>query len=81
MSGPADWIVAHPRLGAGLWFGSFLTLGSLAFLLLVEAIAFTLIHRLQVVRPVQVATLGACFLTAMGTGWVFGASRSRATPA
>ena len=80
MSGPADWIVAHPRLGAGLWFGSFLTLGSLAFLLLVEAIAFTLIHRLQVVRPVQVATLGACFLTAMCMGSVFGSRLIRSAP-
>ena len=69
---PADWIVSHPRLGAGLWFGSCLALGSLACLLLVGAISFAFFRAARVVPPVSVVTLGAFFLTAMGAGSFFG---------
>ena len=83
MSEPADWFVAHPRLGAGLWFASCLVLSSLVFLFLVGLIGFTFFHATQIVRPVSVRALVACFLSAMGMGSVFGARliRPDAAPA
>src|SRR6185295_10280476 len=72
MSGPADWIVSHPRLGAGLWFGSCLVLGSLAYLLAVEAILLVFFGPARAVRPVPIAPLGACFLAATWMGSIIG---------
>jgi hypothetical protein len=71
----------HPRLGAGLWFGSCLALGSVVYLLLAEAISFFFLKKLHLCRPASAATLGACFLTATCAGSVFGARLVRSGPA
>jgi hypothetical protein len=71
----------HPRLGAGLWFGSCLALGSLVYLLLAEVISFFFLKTLHFGWPASAATLGACFLTALCAGSVFGARLIRSGPA